>query len=331
MVLTAIMILALMAVGALAVDLGNQWQARRDVITATDAAALAAAQDYAHGGNGCDPLSTTGAYEYVHDNRPSATIDDPGGCVATFSTAASGFVTVTARDAVDYLFGSALGKGSGTVTASTTARWGFPIVGGLRPFGLCGNDPGILAWLAAPTPGTTMRVSLLRGSSDDALCGASGNWGFLDLTQDNGGIGVKEMADWIESGYPGPNTFCVPVKGPGCDYDMIDAKTGNVANNVQVDRGVQQLDDDGIVFWAPVVLQPPPPGGSGAEYPVLAFVSMEILDHHFQGQTNWMDLRLDQVFRTPGVPCCPDMPILGSDPDLEICAVDPSFNPDACA
>ena len=56
-----------------------------------------------------------------------------------------------------------------------------------------------------------------------------------------------------------------------------------------------------------------------------------LIDHRFQGQTNWMDLRLDQAFQVPGVPCCPDTPILGSDPDLEICAVDPSFNPDACA
>ena len=46
-------ITAFLGCAAFTVDLGHSWQERRNFITATDAAALASAQEYAEGGNGC--------------------------------------------------------------------------------------------------------------------------------------------------------------------------------------------------------------------------------------------------------------------------------------
>ena len=63
-------IVAIFGFTALTIDLGNAWQNRRHLVTATDSAALAAAQEYALHGNGCGPVATT----YVTNNKSNATL-----------------------------------------------------------------------------------------------------------------------------------------------------------------------------------------------------------------------------------------------------------------
>ncbi len=57
--LVAIMLVVITGMAALTIDLGNGWRIRRALIPATDSAALAAAQDYAQGINGCDTTDDT--------------------------------------------------------------------------------------------------------------------------------------------------------------------------------------------------------------------------------------------------------------------------------
>src|SRR5207249_1610024 len=105
---------------------------RRALITATDAAAMAAAQQYALKVEGCNTDTTAdpdGAYALMAANQPGATIT---GCTRT-GKVANGYVTVNATQQIDYLFGPVIGHSTGTAAASSTARWGIKLVSNLRP------------------------------------------------------------------------------------------------------------------------------------------------------------------------------------------------------
>ncbi|MGI9622780.1 MAG: pilus assembly protein TadG-related protein, partial [Acidimicrobiales bacterium] len=74
-IIVAVGMVGLLGATALAFDLGNAWQARRELTNSTDAGALAAAASFAVGGDGCNE-----AHDYVLANDPHATIED-GWCV----------------------------------------------------------------------------------------------------------------------------------------------------------------------------------------------------------------------------------------------------------
>ena len=69
-VVVAIFVTVAIGSAAFALDLGNAWQARSKLHTATDAAALAAAETYANGGTGCASVGST----YVTSNDSAATM-----------------------------------------------------------------------------------------------------------------------------------------------------------------------------------------------------------------------------------------------------------------
>ena len=144
MVIVAIVVVVLFGMAAvLVIDLGNGWQSRRHLITATDAAALAAAQDYAIDLDGC----TNQAATYVNNNFADATMVS---CVLGGSPGA-GWVTVTADVDVTTVLAGVIGAGDYDVSSASTARWGTTrTVGGLRPLSLCAKAFGIESWLDDP-------------------------------------------------------------------------------------------------------------------------------------------------------------------------------------
>ena len=117
MVLVMLAMFALCGAAAFTIDLGNGWQTRRSLITGTDAAALAAAQTYANGGNGC----TSVAASYLTMNSPAAALT---GCTRSGVGSAGGLVTVTASEPVDAYFGPVIGFNDWTVTSATSALYG---------------------------------------------------------------------------------------------------------------------------------------------------------------------------------------------------------------
>lgn len=133
-VVVAVSMLALLGVGAVAVDSGRNWGERRQLVTAVEAAALAAAHDYSHGTAGC----TTTAGDFLTRNHPDATMTDcdPNGDLArgTF-----GWVTISAEVEIDQFFGGVLGTPERTISATSSAMFGVPAVGaaGARPMALC--------------------------------------------------------------------------------------------------------------------------------------------------------------------------------------------------
>lgn len=198
--LIALLIAAFLGLSALVIDVGSAWEERRELVTATDAAALAAVQDYVAGSTGdCDLV----AADYLSRNNPESALVD---CVHTGPTSSRpGRVTVTASSRVEFTFAPIVGVNEHIVTSSTTTSYDEAsiISGGLRPFGLCIH--GLAALTPAIDPGNGVHYRIYYGKdSQPNDCGhdAPGNWGTLDF---NGGSNPQtEIRDWTENGYDGP-------------------------------------------------------------------------------------------------------------------------------
>jgi Flp pilus assembly protein TadG len=226
-VIVALCSIVIFGFAAYAIDAGHLWQERRQGVTATDSAALAAAADYAAGRNGCS--STAAAYTAA--NQSDASII---GCSASVNPT-SGHVTVSTKVNVDYFFGQIFGGDtSHAITTRTTAQWGIPkSVSGLRPFGLCieANQP-LKNWLANPV-GTSGTVRITYGKDQPNACGANvpGNWGVQDF--DGGANSNSDTMSWTLNGYPG--TVSVGANIPG--------DTGAFSNSL--DSGLSFLKSSG--------------------------------------------------------------------------------------
>jgi len=199
-IIVALLLVVIFGFAAYTLDTGNTWQARRHLITATDAAALGAANEFAKGHDGC--AGTDDAL--VAANYTGASVQT---CARSSGTG-PGYVTVIANHDVDWTFARIFGATGRTITASTTAAWGSPLgLTGLRPLGLCADEAHLQSWLAAvaagnTAPSPTYRIPYTKASPD--LCGGSsvpGNWGVQDF---NGGNNSNnETRDWLANGYPG--------------------------------------------------------------------------------------------------------------------------------
>jgi Flp pilus assembly protein TadG len=109
MVLTAAIIVAMLAMAAFAIDIGSFYQAQRQAQSAADAAALAGAQDLP----GSQTTATTDATAYVTKNFHSAT------SVVTFPSSTQIKVVVSAS--TPSFFGKMFGVTSANVSATSVA------------------------------------------------------------------------------------------------------------------------------------------------------------------------------------------------------------------
>lgn len=138
-VLVAILLVVLFGSAALAVDVGQLYQERRELQNGADAAALAAAYDCAQGapvGVDClaagalsllDPTANAYANDNANDAASNAvvTLDAPAQSVTVqTSTRSNGDNFLT------HWFASILGQPTTTVTAQATAAWGYPALMG---------------------------------------------------------------------------------------------------------------------------------------------------------------------------------------------------------
>lgn len=275
-VIVAICAVVLFGFGAYAIDAGNLWQTRRNMVTATDASALAAASDYAVGSDGC---SSTAA-STLAANRADAAVDT---CASgTGSAPDSGHVTVRATTTVDYLFAGVLGLTDADIHSTTTAEWGLPSgARGLRPFGLCIDaNQQFTSWLnlpAGPT-GTSGVIRITYGKAQPLACGtAPGNWGVLDF---NGGSNPQgETNEWAENGYP--DLVSIGAQVPG--------NTGSF--NTPLTSALDYLVASGEEFALPVFDAVANPG-SNASFHIVAFVNVKLVGFRLQGNqaSRYMDL-----------------------------------------
>jgi len=126
LVMVALALLALLAVVALAVDIGNVYQKRRDMQNAADAGALAGAWEICFGETGTEAAAIATAEDYAI-NRNGA-----DGAVVTVSTPVT--VTVLATKTVETYFAGIIGFDEIHVDADATAICGkAAAAGGIWP------------------------------------------------------------------------------------------------------------------------------------------------------------------------------------------------------
>ena len=275
--ITAIALVALMAAAALAIDVGVGWHSRRNLVTTTDAAALAAAQSYATSVAGCPTVAS----QWVTNNQPTATMTacDP------VVNGAAGKVSVDAEETIGTFFGRAIGLNSIHTESSSTADWGSASTAtGLRPFRLCAESPGIQAFLANPSVVQTHRIDYTKDDPND--CGGNtvpGNWGTIDF--DGGSNSNADTKDWILNGYQGAVNAGTPTGD--CTTEAYACYPGDTGAPTGVKNETDWLQNSGIYFGLPIY-NVATDNGSNAEFHIFAFVRVRIVDYKFTGaQSTW--------------------------------------------
>jgi Flp pilus assembly protein TadG len=321
-VIVALVAVVLFAAAAYAIDAGNLWQTRRNMVTATDASALAAASQYALGEDGC-----ASAIQWLADNRADATIDacDPSG-----STEA-GYVTVGGHTVVPFSFAGIFGMKNQSVKSATTAKWGVPSGAlGLRPIALClSSTPGLEQWLNLPNgptgPTTTpLTITLSNAQPDackDSTGTAVGNWG---LAFGSGNNANSDTVNWLNNGFPNQVNI-------GSD---IVANPGAFSGSLQ--SALQTLADNNTWFALPVFDRVDNAGGNGggsnATYHVVAFVFVQLVAFNVSGNQAARYITVNLNLGVIQGTCCSTGPDSGTRV-VQICDVDtlnPNTGTNAC-
>jgi hypothetical protein len=123
LVLVAVVIVALLGVSSLAVDLGALYKAKREMVNAADAAALAGARELeiSKGANISEVPDVVYDYAVVRNKADSYTLNQTIPPVGTLTQ----YVDVTTTRHVDLFFARVLGIGSRDVSARAVASWGY--------------------------------------------------------------------------------------------------------------------------------------------------------------------------------------------------------------
>lgn len=218
-VLIVVAVFAIVAVIFLAfvIDIGDQRQDRRQLTTATDAASLDIAQQWADeslvplsGWSTVSNVSDTVTYdctatlvdnEYLDNNRPVDVGDYS--CEAVLKSQQLGSVSVFAKGTTQYAVAPAIGITEGKVRSTTSVRLTSSRGGGLRPFTICALDADVRQWFNAGGSPLGKEITLGGDKFLPPECGQNnGNWGFVVFaTQANG---QKSLAETIREGSVDP-------------------------------------------------------------------------------------------------------------------------------
>ena len=286
-VIVGICLVMLFAFATYAIDAGALWEDRRNVINASDAAALAAAQEYATGGNGCAGIDDT----YAGANDAEGVIEL---CEPSNITSLGGFVTVTATAPVDYTFAGIIGVLDRTVSSTTSASYEVAqSVIGLRPFGLCEN---IALQLSLSDEAHKVyfdpETQLLDPDDSTLICpdNPDGNWGLIDL-DDSTPLGTPDLKEWITSGYEG-SVEPGPIGGDTGFRSALSSALADIVTTIDTEDewkvfclpifGGSDEDDDGTDGQ-----------GANATFNVIGFAAVTLWSFEWQGsQDAYLELRM---------------------------------------
>jgi Flp pilus assembly protein TadG len=254
LVIVVLTLIAMMGMLVLVVDVGGLLWKRRELVNASDAAALSAAHTCALK-SAVDPKTAKQAADFtaltnVTGPGLSGIVTDSGTC----HTGASGWVKVQYSQPQHLFFAPVLGfSNSNGVTTKATAVWGpagaanpVPLVIYMNSFNNCK--------LQDPTPEPTCYV----WEDNTNTSGSQNGFGFLDLRTDNpsqygwdsvagapcsnAGSDVKR---WIED-YPDSNIGDLPLNYPAATYVCLISGGRSAAwgNDAQKDGPIYDLVDD---------------------------------------------------------------------------------------
>ena len=212
-VVVALLLVALLGFGAIAVDVGMLYAERTQLRNGADAAALVIAQKCAN--NASDPdCSTTSALASSYANANAN--DGRSNIKSTVLDKTNRTVTVTVGaqesgktpNMVSLFFARALGMSSAEVNAPSTVRWGSPVKGTTA-------FPITVSICQVRNSTDIMQLLRLHGTGANPSCfygpsGAAVEGGFGGLKQDPGQCGAfidlaKSMANGDTGNNPPPN------------------------------------------------------------------------------------------------------------------------------
>ena len=196
-VIVALMMVALLGFGAIAVDVGMMYAERAQLQNGADSAALAVANNCANGTCG-NTAGTASHFASSNANDGASTIDS-----LIFPTASSVKVTTSSNDGhgndfIRLAFGSIFGVSTTDVRAAATAAWGTPQSGTTLPwaFGQCAFNQSLTAAQLSDLQSTgnfTGNPSgthiLLRSDTNSDYPGCAGQLGYA-----TGGFGWLDLA-----------------------------------------------------------------------------------------------------------------------------------------
>lgn len=316
-VLTALLSVSLLVLGAFSVDLGMAYSSRMALQTAADAGALAAAATYAEGsGRTCAdllaavPLSTADAVAqgYLDANRALATEDATGTLSATCTDGTLRVVFDVSGETPAYLGRLAgIDRIGGTAHAAVGVEVA-PGGDGLRPLAICGTDLPDGAG-----PGTVWRTYVPgQGPAPTTSCpepATAGNWWTLDCpgeSTDDGG-GQNQLHDQIRNGCGEPMTIvsgqagltgtslgdrlraACPTVSTTPPYSCLSGDPGQ-PDAGQVEDAWAALIDSGKAIGLPVFCATSTCGatitgtGTNAVFPLQRIVAVSVCGYHFGKQ-----------------------------------------------
>ena len=317
--LSAVLAISLVVFAAFAVDFGMAYTSKRQLQTAADAGALAAASYYAQKPGKCSALKANPTYltdardiavTYVGNNRPNANVI---GFTVDCNSVSTGQLTVDVT--VDGSTSVGLGKlvfNSDTITTQRTAQARVEVPSStdrLRPYMICSQfvpDP------ASVFPTGVTKVDFPSTSDSTGNCPhSSGNWFVVDCPHiGNGNNGNPDLAAATADGCSNDHLISIvdPQDGtspsalsasllaacPGSanfatyDPDCLSANPGNVsANSIVTAWNTLIAKHRPVVF--PVFCGKPTcdpaaftdVGGNNTLYPIQRLASAQVCGYHW--------------------------------------------------
>jgi len=312
-VTVALLMVVLVGIGAFTVDFGVSYVSTRQLQTASDSAALAAATKYGQLPGSCAVLAAdtaakaavqSGVTSYREANRPNST-----GSITSVACSPDGKaldITYSSAGSTESFLGGVFGHSSGyNSTKSATARVQVPTQGiGVRPYALCGSIlPSVTTF---PSPVFQMDLP----STGNSLCpgaASSGNWWSIDCPE-AGSNSNTYLGEATLNGCTDPISI-VPNQGTRTGSDLRDylnnscpvksssclgANTGNLGGTPILNAWSQLVQDRRRILL-PVFCGTPSPcdqaavvdaGGNNAIYPAQALVGVIVCGYHFGTNNN---------------------------------------------
>jgi hypothetical protein len=239
-VFIAIMLVALMAAVALAVDAGGLYLRRRELVNGSDAGAMSAARTCARGGFDDRFGSPEQASDFQAQQNAPLTTGDVAGLNIIEMTACghqSGHVSVSYTSNQSLFFAPVLGFDSASpVTTAATASWGL---GSNNPVPLVISDLGAVNCPVPPSGVPTIGQTCSFWYDNDRF--QTGNFGFLSLNPQGWDVpidyncagaqsgGTNSITGWIDGSIPAS----LPLNWMEPTYVCTDTGIRGVGNDTQ--------------------------------------------------------------------------------------------------
>ena len=300
-VIVVLSLFALFGMIVLTVDVGGLLFARRGMVNASDAAALAAAQSCI----GNDEDAEAFADRFATSNA-SGVLTAGGNITEQVNchTGDAGYVSVEYSRDWPLFFGGVLGfDGNGRVTTAATAHWGP--TGNISPIPLVIYERTLQGPCDIPnvTEGSTCYV----WEANDFGVGG-GNFGFLDVGEGwnvskgarcNNSGGTDQLEDWISGG---------PIQVSGLNYPNAtwvctrEMEGGNNPAWRALEALIGETRDFPVVGATPADGEPSFIGSPQSKYNVIGFAHFEIVDVRMASKLDSGDVSCSGIDRTTPQP-----------------------------